>query len=58
MSISMIDLKNTIDKLPNYLKEICYLIIDEYNILEIAKRLNVSRVVIYKRLKQIKKYFN
>ncbi len=59
MSLNMIYLKNTIDKLPNEeLKEICYLIMDGYNILEIAKRLNLSRVVIYKKLKQIKKYFN
>lgn len=54
----MIDLKNTLDRLPSQHRKICYLIIDGYSIAEIANKLNLSRVVIYKKLKQIRKYFN
>lgn len=59
MSLNMIDLKNTIDKLPNHnhLKDISYFIVEGYMVAEIAKKLKISKTSIYKKLKQIEKYF-
>lgn len=59
MSFDMINSKCLIDKLPEnkYLKEIAYLVIDGYTVAEISSKLNISKKSVYKKIRQIEKYF-
>jgi DNA-directed RNA polymerase specialized sigma24 family protein len=55
---SMVDLKITIERLPGELREICFLLADDFSIAEISRKLGRSTKSIYKKLKKIKKYFS